>query len=232
MGEEIGTKSTARCGGYKWGKCPQSGHNLSFREEQEVHMGRTNLQYDEESRHWITSYPRLVDPETLPDNFTSSLATLWSTEKSLARDPKRALSYSDQMQEMVDREAVRKLTCEEVEQHCHHFLWRDQDSCRKPDTYIMQRVNMGDHPPAAIVTEALFMTADLAQERLPKAACLIKSSNYMDELITSVVDKQAALVLTNEMDTVLRYGGFEIKCWQLTGETERIHAAVERRLPH
>ena len=196
-------------------------------------MGRTNLQYDEESKHWITSYPRLVDPETLPDNFTSSLATLWSTEKSLARDPKRALSYSDQMQEMVVRRAVRKLTCEEVEQHWHHFLWRDQDSGRKPDTYVMQRINMGDRPAAAIATEALFMTADLAQERLPRTAHLIKSSNYMDELITSIVDKQAALALANETDAVLRYGEFEIKCWQLTGETgetEHIRAAVERRL--
>ena len=39
-----------------------------------------------------------------------------------------------------------------LEQHCHRFLWRDLDSTRDPDVYVIQRVNMGDKPAPAIST--------------------------------------------------------------------------------
>ena len=86
MGEELGTESTPKCGGCRCGKCPQPGHSLSLPEEQELHMIRTNMEYVKDRKHWVTPYPWLVDPSTLPDNYASALATLRSTEKSLSRD--------------------------------------------------------------------------------------------------------------------------------------------------
>ena len=115
MGEELGTESTPKCGGCRCGKCPEPGHSLSFREEQELHMIRTNMGYVKDRKHWVTSYPWLVDPSTLPDNYASALATLRSTEKSLSRDSEGAASYRGQIQDMVDRGAAQKLTSEETE---------------------------------------------------------------------------------------------------------------------
>jgi len=81
-GEELSTETTPHCGGYRCGKCPTVGHSYSFREEQELKTIQENLEYDHDNRCWITSYPRLVDPSTLPDNYGAALATLKNTERT------------------------------------------------------------------------------------------------------------------------------------------------------
>ena len=79
-GEEIGTEITPRCGSCRCGKCPTVGHTYSFKEEQELKLIQGNLEYDGVKQCWVTSYPWLVDPGTLPNNYSSALATLKSTE--------------------------------------------------------------------------------------------------------------------------------------------------------
>ena len=309
LGEELGVESVPKCGGCKCGHCPIPGHDLSFKEEQELHLIRDNLRYDSEKQLWQTSYPWLVNPETLPDNYTSAAATLRSTEKSLSRDPSWATSYSEQIQDMVDRGAARKLSedeictwkgpifyishlavsnpkskstpvrivfnssqtwqgvslngclakgpdsyrnsvlaillrwreeaealvgdirkmfhsvhLEQLEQHCHRFLWRELDPSREPEVYVMTRVNMGDRPAPAIATEALFMTAEMNKETLPQAASFIQTSSFVDDLVDSV--SSGATELARDAESVLRSGGFEIKCWQMSGETGSANGAA------
>ena len=43
----------------------------------------------------------------------------------------------------------------ELDQHTHRFLWKNMDSTREPDTYIMLRVSVGDKPSATTATVAL-----------------------------------------------------------------------------
>ena len=83
-GEEIGTEITPRCGSCRCGKCPTVGHTYSFKEEQELKMIRENLEYDSAKQCWVTSYPWLVDPGTLPNNYGSALATLKNTERKMS----------------------------------------------------------------------------------------------------------------------------------------------------
>ena len=85
-GEEIGTKITPRCGSCCCGKCPTVGHTYLFKEEQELKMIKENLEYDSVKQCWVTSYPWLVDPGTLPNNYGSALATLKNTERTLSKD--------------------------------------------------------------------------------------------------------------------------------------------------
>ena len=309
-GEELGTECVPKCGACRCGKCPIPGHSLSFKEEQELHMIRSNLTYCEDRKCWVTSYPWLKDPDNLPNNFASALATLKSTEKSLLKDPAWAPSYKEQIDDMVSRKAARKLTPDEVnewrgpvfyvshlavanakskstpvrivfnssqtyrgvslnsclakgpdsyansllgvllrwrenevaivgdirkmfhsvfleplEQHCHRFLWRDLDTQRKPDTYVMERVNMGDRPAPAIATEALFKTADLCKDDLPRAAEFIQKSSYVDDLIDSVETMDVAVnSIARDTEKILAAGGFEVKNWQLSGHKGPLHA--------
>ena len=51
-----------------------------------------------------------------------------------------------------------------LEQQCHRFLWRDMNTEKEPDVFVMVKVNMGDRPAPAIATEALNMTAEMFQE--------------------------------------------------------------------
>lgn len=116
FGEEIGTSSDPKCGSCKCGKCPLVGHTYSFVEQQELDMIKNGLTYVEENNHWITSYPWLVDPKMLPDNYRSALATLKKVERALERDPKWGSSYAEQVQDMITRGVARKLSEEEMNQ--------------------------------------------------------------------------------------------------------------------
>ena len=114
LAEDLGTTVDPRCGACKCGKCPLPGHTYSFREEQELKEIRENLLYDEENACWTTSYPWLVDPAQLPDNYRAALATLKSTEKRLKADPLWAEKYSMQILDMAERGVARQLTPEEM----------------------------------------------------------------------------------------------------------------------
>lgn len=86
LGEELGTETTPRCGYCRCGKCPISGHTYSFIEGQELKVIRENLEYDESNQCWRTSYPWVVDPKSLPDNYAAALRTLEKTERALLKD--------------------------------------------------------------------------------------------------------------------------------------------------
>ena len=107
-GKEIGTEITLRCGSCRCGKCPTVGHTYSFKEEQELKMTRENLEYDSAKQCWVTSYPWLVDPGTLPSNYGSALATNKNTERTLSKDERWAENYQKQMEDMVERGVARK----------------------------------------------------------------------------------------------------------------------------
>ena len=106
----------------------------------------------------------------------------------------------------------------EKEIQCHRFLWRHLDVAREPETYAITRVNMGDRPASAIATEALRATAEMCQQEFPEAAALITHCSYMDDLIDSTTTMTRATQLAQEVNSVLQRGGFQIKCWQFSGQ--------------
>lgn len=55
-----------------------------------------------------------------------------------------------------------------LEQHTHRFLWRDMDTRRQPDTYVIQRVSFGDKPSGTIATVALRKTAEMDKTSILK----------------------------------------------------------------
>jgi hypothetical protein len=109
-GEELGTETSPRCCSCRCGKCPILGHTYSFKEEQELKIIRENLEYDDSNQCWITSYPWIVDPRNLPDNYNVALATLEKTERTLQKDELWANMYKEQMNDMVHRKVARPLT--------------------------------------------------------------------------------------------------------------------------
>ena len=301
QGEELATEVNPKCGGCRCNKCPTVGHTYSFHEEQELRMIRDNLKYDEVSKCWTTSYPWLTDPSSLPDNYCTALATLRSTEATLKKDSLWATKYSEQIQDMLDRNVARLISDDELkswtgpkfyishlavknprsqstpvrivfnssqmfkgislnsvlakgpdaylnnllglllrwregavavvgdikkmfhsvhlettEQHCHRFLWRDLEVDRKPDIYMMLRVNMGDRPAPAICTEALYSTAEKFKSDSPEAAAALRQSTYVDDILDSFPDIQSAKQTIEEVEKMLLKGGFKIKCWQFS----------------
>ena len=73
------------------------------------------MHHDEKEGHWVTAYPWLVDPSTLPNNYYSALATLRNTERRLLKDSDWAASYGSQIDEMLERGVARKLSGDEMD---------------------------------------------------------------------------------------------------------------------
>ena len=55
-----------------------------------------------------------------------------------------------------------------VEQHTHRFLWRDMNTAREPDTYVIQRVSFGDRPSGTIATVAMRKQHKWVSNLIPK----------------------------------------------------------------
>ena len=52
----------------------------------------------------------------------------------------------------------------EQDQYTHRFLWRDMDTTRNPDTYVVTPVSFGDRPSGNIAAMALQKTAELKKK--------------------------------------------------------------------
>ena len=118
------------------------------------------------------------------------------------------------------RKMFNSVHINELEQHCHRFLWRNMENGRKPDVYVMTRVNMGDRPAGSISTEALYKTADMFSQDSERAAQIIRNNTYVDDILDSLnVDKPEALKAAQEIESILLKGGFQVKYWQFSGES-------------
>lgn len=116
------------------------------------------------------------------------------------------------------RKMFNSIHLKDLEQHCHRFLWRGLQTDCNPKEYVITRVNFGDTPAPAISTEAIYKSAKHFKEDSPRTAELLKNSSYVDDLIDSFPSKEQALNVAQDVQDMLKKGGFSIKSWQISGE--------------
>ncbi|XP_067949746.1 uncharacterized protein [Watersipora subatra] len=141
--EEMATEVHPHCGGCKCGKCPIRGHDFSFREQQELELIRNNLFYDSQQKGWVTAYPWIKDPSTLPDNYNAVFATMRSTEQNLCKRGEQWVKvYQEQIEDMICRDVARKLTADEIEKwagpkfYISHLAVENQKSLSTPVSIV------------------------------------------------------------------------------------------------
>ena len=306
--ETFGVESNPRCGGCKCGTCHPGGKEMTIQEEQEFHIIKKNLKHDPQQNKWTAGYPWIKDAHNLPNNVSFALSRLISTEKRLAKDPNMAALYSQEIKNMVNRGAARKLTnteardykgpifyiahhaiikptssstpCRivfnssakfkghalndyyakgpdslnnllgillrfreeqvalvgdiskmfhsiqipELDQMTHRFLWRDLETHRYPDTYVMTALNMGDKPSGSIAISALKKTAETKRKDNPDSSKVIIDNSYMDNIVDSVASYDLATSTTKEVDTILALGGFRVKRWFISGQSSQAYS--------
>ena len=105
-----------------------------------------------------------------------------------------------------------------LDQHTHRFLWRDMETTREPDTYVIQRVSFGDKPSGAIATVALRKTAEMGEDQFPEATRVILNNTYMDDIIESVETREKAKQITGDIEKLLDKGGLKLKEWTYSGD--------------
>ena len=88
----------------------------------------------------------------------------------------------------------------EVDQNTHRFLWRDLDTTRPPDTYIMTSVSFGDKPAGNIAVTALKKTAEMGKDDYPLASKVVLKNIYVDDIITSFDIKGMCMKITHNIE--------------------------------
>ena len=83
---------------------------------------------------WLVTYPWKRDPRQLPDNKGMALAVLKSTEKRLLKNREDAKVYKEQMQDMLNRGASRKVNEEEVKGYTGPIHYINHHAVIKPES--------------------------------------------------------------------------------------------------
>ena len=110
-----------------------------------------------------------------------------------------------------------------LDQHTHRFLWRDMETTKEPDIYVIQRVSFGDKPSGAIATVALRKTAEMGKDQFPEASQVILNNTYMDDIIDSVNNRTKAKQITDDIEKLLIKGGFKLKEWTYSEDRSSRH---------
>ena len=112
--ESLGIMCQPKCGACQCGKCHPGGKNMSLQDEREYKLIEDGIKFNEERKRWTASYPWIREPMELPNNKRFALARMYSTERRIEKDEIQCELYNSQMQDMIDRDASRKVSEEEL----------------------------------------------------------------------------------------------------------------------
>lgn len=117
----------------------------------------------------------------------------------------------------------------ELDHHTHRFLWRDMDSTKEPDTYIIKRVSFGDKPSGMMATIPLRKTAEMTRNEYPEAADIIQNNTYMDDIIESKDNFAMARKQSQDIEKGIVKGGFRVKEWIFSGDISKQEETISNR---
>ena len=107
---------------------------MSLKEEKEYHMINSNLVYSEKEKRWTTSNPWIKDPSELPNNKQVVYSKLKSTEHRLMKNKDQAQQYNNQINDMVNRGASRKVGVAELENYEGPIHYISHHAVLKPES--------------------------------------------------------------------------------------------------
>ncbi|XP_073965607.1 uncharacterized protein [Choristoneura fumiferana] len=98
------------------------------------------------------------------------------------------------------------------------ILWRF--TAKKPvQHYKLLRLTFGTACAPYLAVKSLQRLADLEEKKYPLAAGITKTDFYMDDLITGAETESEALKIYNEMNGLMKAGGFELQKWNSNSKT-------------
>ena len=113
--ESMGVECTPKCGGCRCSKCAPGSKSLTLKEERELAIMEKHLIHVDD--HFEVTYPWIKDLNCLPDNKSIALKKLFQLEKRLCKDEEWKRVYSEQMQDMFDRQVARKISQDEINKY-------------------------------------------------------------------------------------------------------------------
>ncbi|XP_063377545.1 uncharacterized protein LOC134664729 [Cydia fagiglandana] len=97
------------------------------------------------------------------------------------------------------------------------IVWRDTPS-EKIESYKLLTVTFGTAAAPYLAVRTLNQLADDEAHIYPRAASIVKNSFYMDDLMTGHEDKSEIKKLCQDINCLLKAGGFEMQKWSSNSE--------------
>lgn len=110
------------------------------------------------------------------------------------------------------KQMYRQVQIEETHRDYQLILWRP-DTRKKVQIYRLNTVTYGTVPASFLATGCLHKLAEQEQANYPSAATVIKNDFYMDDLLTGSNTISDAILLRDNIISILRKGGFELRKW-------------------
>ena len=104
----------------------------------------------------------------------------------------------------------RQIWVHEDDRKYQRILWRESPG-EEVKTFELKTVTYGTASAPYLATKCLQFLANLNHRRFPEAAQIIKSSFYMDDLLTGADSPEEAIKIQNEVTAVLKSAGFTLR---------------------
>lgn len=95
------------------------------------------------------------------------------------------------------------------------IFWRE-NAKEKLKEYWLTVVTYGMTSSAHNAVRAVIQCSKDAEKQYPEAAKTIINDFYMDDCVSGADTKERAIVLSKEIDMILKGGGFELRKWKST----------------
>ena len=103
----------------------------------------------------------------------------------------------------------------------HRFLWREMETTREPTIYALLRVTFGDKPSPDMASFVMIKMAKEHENSAPEASKIIERDRYVDDLIHSCPSVNDGLQRIEDIEKILKTGGFRIKEWHCSSKKLR-----------
>lgn len=124
----------------------------------------------------------------------------------LRRFRERKIAISGDIVEMFHQIQIK-----EDDQHYQRFLWRDGDSSKEPEVYVMQVMTFGSTCSPSSAQYIKNLNASEFADKFQRAAFAITENHHVDDLLDSVDTVEEAIQLINDVRYIHEQGGFKIR---------------------
>lgn len=110
-------------------------------------------------------------------------------------------------------EMFHQVRIREEDQQAQRFLWRDGDTSRLPDVYVMKVMTFGATCSPSTAQYIKNRNANEVKTQFPRAVQSITQNHYVDDMLDSTDNADEAIKLANEVKYIHARAGFNITKW-------------------
>ncbi|XP_070070197.1 uncharacterized protein [Drosophila takahashii] len=149
-----------------------------------------------------------VDGISLNDTLLKGPDMLVSLMGVLLRFRERPIAVSGDIREMFHQIKVG-----DIDQFSQKFLWRNGETNRPPDTFVMQVMTFGAACSPSLANFILRRNAERFGESHPEAVKAICRNTFVDDWLESVDTEEQMVRLASSIKDIHATGGFEMRNW-------------------